>query len=115
LQKRKIVEPGSTIFLFGGFYRDLFGLLRRLDAGGADENLVAVDAPGLEIDVLAALGGDVRVAAADAREESAFAVVALSGHIGGWLLVGGYGFMRTVEPKYTRNSFFLQGRGLGRA
>ena len=56
-------------------------LLGRLDAGGADQDLFAVHAAHLQVHVLAALGGDVRVAAGNAGHETALAVGTLSGHI----------------------------------
>jgi hypothetical protein len=52
-----------------------------LDTGGADQDLVAVNAANLQVHVLPALGGDMRVAAADAGHKTAFAVGTLSGHI----------------------------------
>ena len=72
--------------LFGCFDSGLLDLLPRLNAGGADQDFFAVHAARLQIHILAALGGDVRVAAGNAGHESAFAVGALSGHIlgGSW-------------------------------
>ncbi len=66
--------------LFRGNGLDLFNLLGRLDAGGANQHFVAIHAANLKIHILAALGRDVRVAAADASHESALAIGALSGH-----------------------------------
>ena len=67
--------------LFGCFDSGLFDLLARLDAGGADQDLFAVNAARLQVHILAALGGDVRVAAGYAGHEAALAVGTLSGHI----------------------------------
>ena len=67
--------------LFGCFDSGLFDLLPRLNTGGADQDLFAVHAARLQVHVLAALGGNMRVAAADAGHEAAFAVGTLSGHM----------------------------------
>lgn len=82
-KNRPNIHWGDCSFLlssFDGRWFGLFNLLGRLNAGGADQNLVAINAARLKIDILPALGGNVRVAARNARHVSAFAVGALSGH-----------------------------------
>jgi len=66
--------------------------------------------PDLEVNVLTALGGDVRVTAAHRRKEAASAIGALSSHKVYWcLIIGGW----YKESKYIRRRGYWQACPIG--